>query len=271
MKSPLSDSGNMHQASILDANNETRFNKLSSPIMLGIIQDVYTVDNTTIPNINPQGAYTLYSVELSPLGTMIQNVPAVMFGGHMVIPPDNTSGRTPVNVQLSGIETPPNSVQNIEETPYVIGQPVLVAFIGSNRFNAVIIGGIPVSTNINGATIGQTTADYPRKYGSFQGASWSIDNTGNPSLDIPSTGTLTITVGGQVFCTISNGTVNIGGDTGMQPTILGDALNTYLTNFINTYNTHTHLFPATGGAPTSQPVIPATGPSGIETTVAMVK
>lgn len=273
MESPYAPSGNMHQSSVVDSINEEKFNRLPSAVWLGIIQDVYTVDNTNITNLNPSGAYTLYSVELSPLGIILQNVPAAMLGGHLNTQISSMTGRTPINNQLSGIPTPPNDVQNIEETPYVIGQPVLIVFIGNSKFNPIIVGALPVPAPTNGATIGQTTANYPRKYGSFQGASWFIDKTGNGEIDFPASSSLTIRIGGQIFCIIRNGEVDLGGDNaGTQPTILGDVLNTYLSNFASSFTSHVHnIILPTPGSPTTPPLVPQPAPSGIETTVVRVK
>lgn len=273
MESPYSSDGNIKQSSVVDSINEEKFNRLPSAVWMGVIQDIYTIDNTAIPNINPSGAYTLYSVELSPLGIILQNVPAAMLGGHLNPQPSTMTGRRLVNNQLTpGMDTPPSSVQNIEETPYVIGQPVLIVFIGNSKFNPVIVGGLPVPSPINGATIGQTNADYPRKYGSFQGTSWFIDKTGNAEMDLPSSASLTIRIGGQIFCVIRNGEVDLGGDNAAtQPTILGNVLNSYLTNFVNTvYNLHTHASVTSLGIP-SPPIPTGVAPSGIETTVVRVK
>ncbi len=268
MKTPYRRSGNIINSSVIDSINLSSKNRYSQPLRLGIVADVYTVDNTD-DIVSPQGAYTLYSIRLNPGGHPIENVPAVMMGGHL-----NSSINFPgYGDTVTNTPQPPISVQNIDETPYFVGQYVLLAFINGSILNPVIIGGLPVSSSLIPDQIGQTKADYPKKYGQFQGTKWSIDKNGNTELDIPITSTVTIKFGGNILCYLKNGEIDLGSDNSsvdLQPTILGDKLKQFLDSVFSSLSGHTHSGVSTGMG-TSGPPLGVTVPSDMETTVVKVK
>jgi len=158
----------------------------------------------------------------------------------------------------------------MEETPYVINQPVLVGFLQDDETNPIILGPLPC---VQGGS-GQTEADYPKKYGSFQGASWSIDKNGAAEIDFPLAQSLTIKIGGNVLCYIKDGEVDLGapnGDPTLKTTVLGSVLKTFLDSVFGAGG-HTHAagtIPAPSGSVTGPPVGITVTP--FETTVVKVK
>ena len=225
---PYSATGDVIQAAVVDSANRMQGQQLSQSLKLGIIEDYYTVDNTDT-TISPQGAYTMYCVRLFPYGQPLYNVMPLMPGGHI-----NSNVNIPgYGANNSSHTVPLASVQNVEETPYVVGQLVLVGFINGSTMNPIILGSVPCIQ----AASGQTTAKYPKKYGSFQGTNWSIDNTGNVELDVNSASSIKVTCGGSTLFVVKNGELDLGGDssdTSMQPALLG-------TNLVTWLNNHTHI------------------------------
>lgn len=259
MKDIYSPFGNRKQASVHDAENPYEHHKMSAPFRLGIVSDVFTSDSPfNLPGISggAQG-YITYNVKLTPEGVVVKNIPAMMTGGHM---PNGMSidPSFPPNVNVNG-------PQNTEETPLLIGQPVIVGFFNNSPLNGFIVG--PISCQYNAGS--QSAAEYPKKSQSWQGTTWWTDKNGNKEVDFPSTGTYIIKMGGQVLVELKNGEIDLGaasGDSSLQPTILGNALNAYLTNFITSiFNVHTHA------SPIAPPVPLGTPPSGIKTTIVKVK
>jgi hypothetical protein len=252
----------------------------------GIVIDVYAIDRSDSDGnlLNLPGTYMTYTVQLSATGVLMKNVPALMTGGHY-----QYSNNTPNAVNFAyGGDIP---YQNTEETPLIPGQPVLIGFINGSNQNPVIIGVAPCQLN---ATTASTTGaapfpldpqtagnpmlldpstgrssganTYPQKQGIFQGTSWKIDKSGNPTMNIITGGKLKIEVNGVPFVTVdgTSNTVDIG--TGVEPGVLGNTLNTYLTNFITTiFNLHTHA------SPISPPVPLGSAPAGITTSVLKVQ
>ena len=267
MKSPYSMTGNRKQASIVDAMNEIAKIPIKNGPYQAIIADVYAVDNSKGA---PYGVYTLYTIRLAPYGQIIKNVPALTRGGHYTSTRFEEYGKVLPNYGITpSVSRPGDNVQNVEETPYVIDQPVLVEFINGSNFKPVIIGALPC---IDGE-VGQITADYPKKYGSFQGTSWSIDKTGEVALNIPTTATITIKVGGNILCYLKNGEIDLGSDNSgadLQPTILGDKLKQFLDGVFSSMSGHTHSGVSTGGGVTGPP-IGVTVPNDMETSVVKVK
>jgi hypothetical protein len=260
--------------------------------MAGTIIDVLAVDRTDSEGnlLNLPGTYLTYTVQLAPTGVVIQDVPTLMSGGHTKFF-TNTSA------------SPALTFQNSEETPYVIGQPVIIGFLNGSSFNPIILGSASCQMNAttmsddgedpfpldpqtmgNGAkpgdppqldpTTGASSGDniYPQKQGIFQGTSWKIDKNGNPTVNIITNGKLMVQVNGVPFITVDgeNNLVDIG--TGAEFGIMGETLKNFLTNFINNeFNTHTHVSVTSIGIPTP-PVVPATPPgSNILTTVLKVE
>jgi hypothetical protein len=225
--------------------------------MHGIIASVYTIDSTAENKGIPYGVFTLYDVRLSPTEQIVRNVPAMGLGGHF-----NSSTTLPwdglPNYGVTGtVEKPLDSVHNVEETPYVINQPVIIMFLGNIEDNPIIIGPAPCSDS----GYGQTTAGYPKKYGSFQGASWSINKNGSVELDIPTTQNLTIKVDGKILCYITDSTIDFGADDtsdgtlGTEKTIMGEVFQVYMQSLVSLLNNHTHdagtlVAPGGGGAVT---------------------
>ena len=264
----MSPSGNRVQAGVLDAKDSDKFVHMAPILRLGTVYSVNTFD-TALPNnpLSPNrvGKYITYDVILNPLGVIVRDVPALGSSGYYnntLVPNSSESSTT-------------NVYENSDETPYYAGQPVLIGTIENSNLNLVIIGGFPCQLNSGS----QTAAEYPQKQGSFQGTSYKIDKNGNPTLNIVASGNLHVQINGVPFLTIDGSTntvdlgptashVNLGA--AVEPTVLGNTLNTYLSNFINTvFNLHTHQVISTG-APTLTPTPLGTPPSGITTTVVKV-
>jgi hypothetical protein len=235
--------------------------------MHGIISAVYTIDSTSENKGIPYGVFTLYDIRVAPSGQLLRNVPTMMEGGHYTTVDSTVWERLPNYAGIPNVSSPLDSIQNVEETPYVINQPVIVMFLGNNEGNPIIIGPAPCASSGSG----QTTADYPKKYGSFQGASWSIDKNGAVELDVPTSQDLTIKIAGNTLCYITNGTVHLGGAGAGDTSILGPALVSYLNSTLTGWlDLHTHTS-AAPGSPTSTPITyPAPTASSIETTVVKV-
>lgn len=257
MKRPYTTLRGRRQASVVDAENNATLTKVPQVLRSGIIEDVYTIDNT---RGIPFGVYTLYTVRLAPLGQWIQNVPAMNLGGHY-----NETFKVPnYGPNNPDMQAPPADVQNCEETPYVVGQPVIVGFLNGSHLNPIILGPAPTPWGNSK----QTTANYPMKWARHQGTEWWVDKNGNAEVDVKSGGTLTVKIGGAILCKISGGEIDLGGDSGLEPTVLG----TTLQNFLNTQfgaSGHTHSGVTTGPG-TSGPPVAVTVPT-ITTTVAKVK
>ncbi len=235
--------GNKNQASVMDTQNIAQTVASPYPLRFGVIVDVYTPDDKR----NITGSYTMYSVALTPSGQIIRNVPTSMCSGH-----NDWFDKVPQNALPEGAQLPIDT-QNSEETPYKVGQPVLIGFVSASYMNPIII--CPASSILNSSS--QTKDNYPQKTGSFQGLTWSVDKTGNPSMVIPQTGNLTIYVGSNdpanLLLTISAGSVIIGPTATSQPGVLGDALKSFLDNVFNGTTGHTHTN-GNGGAPTGPPI-----------------
>jgi hypothetical protein len=262
---PYSLTGNVKSSGIVDGVNRMIAQSNLTAIKIGVIEDVLTIDN---PSALPTAAYTMYNVRVSPQGQLIRNVPSVSHGGHFNTTVLLDPTRAPNYQQATAFQAPPDSVQNIDETPYVIGQPVILCFVNGSNLNAIILGALPC---IFGG-VGQNTADYPKKYGSFQGTQWSIDKNGNPSLNIVTDGILNVQVNGVDFLQVngSTNTVNLGtgtsgtvniGEGSVQPTVLGTTLDSYLSGALSTWlNTHTHVS-ASPGVDTGPASASLTGPA----------
>jgi len=265
---------NVRQSAVVNGTNSSSENAYMSGTHHGIIADVTTVDNAR--NVGtPYGVYTLYTIKLAPSGQMLYNVPAMSWGGHYLRSDTSLMRKLPLYSIQSLVSDPPDGVQNTDETPYVIDQPVIVTFIQGHEMSPIILG--PMHCMRGGS--GQKSAEYPKKSGSFQGANWSINKTGSAELDLPTTQNLTIKVNGKILCYITDGVVDLGandpadGTAGTQRTILGDAFKSYMTSLISTLNSHTHT-PGTlvagstavtgisGGATSSPFSAPADGGAG---------
>lgn len=220
--------GNRSQSAVADSNYKKSTVEMPSTLRFGRIKAVLPKDNLK----NKVGKYVTYDVMLSPNGVVIEDVPACSTGGQIV------DFNTP--------DAPALTTINTEETPFVVGQPVLVGFVSGSNMNPIIISAVGSQFNASS----ETTAQHPRKSGSFQGLTWFIDKTGNPNVTVPSSGNLTVVVGTTTLLTISNGLVQIG--TGSDVGVLGNALVSYL-------NAHTHSGVQTGGGVSGPPVTPATG------------
>jgi len=264
-------SGNRRQSSVIDATNDLSMARVRNGFHHGAIVDVYTIDNPKNMGV-PFGVYTLYSVRLAPSGQIVRNVPALSFGGHFLSSTVSAWNNLPNYGVTSEVSAPSNSIQNVEETPYVINQPVLVGFLQDKDVNPIILGPAPC---IEGGS-GQTTSEYPKKYGFFQGTSWSIDKSGAVELDVTNGQNLTIKVAGNTLCYITNGVVNLGGSSAADTTVLGPALMTYLNTTLKGWiDNHMHTSASAGSqtsTPTTAPATPDPFPtaSGIETTIVKV-
>jgi len=251
MNTPISSgsfNGNVRQSALVNAVNDPIYSKIVGGHYHGIICKVHTIDGTSDKGI-PYGSYTLYDVRLSPTGQIFYNVPDVGAGGHYTSTDTDLWESLPNFSVNPGVDKPSDSVQNTDETPYVIYQPVLVGFLKGNELTPIILG--PLRSIKGGA--GQTTAEYPKKYGSFQGAEWSIDKNGAVSLDVPATQDITIKVGGNVLCYIKDGEVDLGGSSGLELTALGETLQGFLDGVFDSVLGHTHTSAAPGN-PTTPPV-----------------
>jgi hypothetical protein len=250
---------NRKQSLIHDTESSGDIMPTPLPLKYGIIYDVSTLDNvsisqpgSTLPNF--PGAYLVYTVKLTPNGVFLRNVPAMMTGGH-------------VQSNFNAPNASPLPQQNTEETPFVIGQPVIIGFVNNSNFNPIILG--PVACQMNASTSSatgaapfplapQTSEIYPQKQGIFQGTEWSIDKAGNTTLNIAAKSQFTLQIGGTTIVTAKPSSDSDGyeldfglsGDT--EPTILGNALVTYLNTLVTAFNNHTHIS-AVSGSPTSAP------------------
>lgn len=270
MRKPFSPIGNRRSSAVVDTQNNDFYQRVPYTLRTGVIEDVYTIDNK---DGIPFGLYTLYTVRLAPAGQWIENVPAMEWGGHynnnIQVPnfgPDNPD-----------MQPPPADIQNCDENPYIVGQPVIIGFLSGSQMNPIILGPAP-TPYMNSK---QTKIAYPIRWGRHQGTEWSVDKDGNVEVDIKSGETLTIKVGGSVLCKISGGEVDLGSDsdTDLQSTIMGKYFKTYIEDtLIQMINSHTHLAgtlvagstPVTGVS--GSPVSPTSNPpSNIYTTVAKVK
>lgn len=270
MKNVNSPIGGRLQASVVDTINDRTRSKVPDALRSAVIEDVYTVDN---PKATPYGAYTLYTIRIAPNGVVADNVPALGVGGHY----NNEYNLPNYGPKNPNMQTPPRSVQNGEETPYVVGQPVVVGFLSGGRLNPIILG--PAPTPYGNSK--QTAANYPMKWGRHQGTEWWIDKTGNAEIDFPATANLTIKVNGSVLCTVKNGEVDLGGISGIEPTIMGAQFDNYIKNTVlNMLNSHTHaagtlVAPSGGGTVTGITGSPSSTagnpPSEVYTTVVKVK
>ncbi len=217
MRDIYSPNGDREQASVNDGFNATEFSGTSYTLRFGVISEVFTADNPkNVPgNGNGRQGYLVYTVKLSPNGVVVKNVPAMSTGGHY-----STGNRDTPNAG-------PLDEQNTDETPYVIGQPVIIGFVNGSNFNPIILG--PGSCQHNAGS--QTMAQYPQKSEVFQGHSRIVDKDGSEAIILPVTGLYTIKVGTITLLTIENGLVQIGN--GTEAGVLGNSLRTYLEN-------HTH-------------------------------
>ncbi|VVB53201.1 Uncharacterised protein [uncultured archaeon] len=250
------------QASVVDAENNAKMAKVPQILRSGIVEDVYTIDNT---RGIPSGVYTLYTVRLAPLGQWIQNVPAMSLGGHY-----NETFKVPnYGPNNPDMQTPPADVQNCEETPYVVGQPVIVGFLNGSQLNPIILGPAPTPWGNSK----QTAANYPMKWARHQGTEWWVDKDGNAEIDVKAGGTLTVKIGGVILCKISGGEVDLGSDSSIEPTIMGDAFKNYIENTLLTaLNSHVHTGVQGGPGMSGTPAASFTNPpSSVYTTVAKVK
>jgi hypothetical protein len=227
---------------------------------LGVVIGVYTSDNPlNIPGITgtSQG-YIVYDVELTPEGIVVEKIPSSGTGGHVtgssvdpVYPPD----------------TPPMAIQNTDEEPYVIGQPVVVGFINNSPLNGFIL--CPISCQFNAGS--QSASQYPQKFWSWQGTTRTVDKNGTITYNVVSNQKFIIQVNGTPLVTVdgSTNTVDIGN--GGQPGVLGDALTTYLNTTLGTWlSTHIHSGGTIAGS-TGPPATSAPASSGIGTTVLKVQ
>lgn len=249
--------GSRKQSSVNDAENFNEHMSKPTGLKLGVIIDVFTSDNPkNVPGISSgaQG-YVTYNIELTPDGVIVENVPAMMTGGKVV----------------SGIAIDPNyppnvpntDIQNTEETPFIIGQPVIVGFLNNSHLNPFILG--PISFQLNNGT--QSFSEYPQKTASWQGTNWKIDKNGFPTVNLVASGILRVQLNGLDLVTVNGATNTVDIGNGGEPGVLGNTLVAYL-------NSHTHA-PGTfsnGGGP----VVGFSGPpvqdsSGVKTTILKVQ
>ncbi len=247
----FSEDGNREQASVSDAEHSSIFIKPTPTLKTGTIYAVNTYDtfNASNPSSpNRFGKYISYDVMVSPLGVIVRDVPALGSSGHYAN-----------SIFPSG---PPIEDQNTEETPFVIGQPVLLGFTNDSSLNPIIIGAYPSMSN-GGSQTGGSSGEYPQKQGIFQGTSWKIDKNGNPTVNIISNGKLKVEVNGTPFITVdgANNLVDIG--TGSEFGVLGNTLQTFLSSLEIWLDAHTH-----GGPP---PLTPSPTPPTVTTTVLKVQ
>src|SRR5882724_12717571 len=113
-----SQEGNRKQASINDACRPNDILPYPNSLMAGIITDVYSVDRVDSKGnpLNLPGTYLTYTIQLAPTGVFIHNVPTLMSGGHTRFYTNTSAG-------------PELTSQNTEETPFIIGQQVIVGFL----------------------------------------------------------------------------------------------------------------------------------------------
>jgi hypothetical protein len=252
--------GHREQSSVNAARNITDHFKLASPFRLGMVIGVYTSDNPlNVPGIagTSQG-YLVYDVEVTPEGVVLEKIPAAMSGGHVT--------GTSVDPVFSPA-TPSMAIQNTEETPFVIGQPVVVGFINNSPLNGFIL--CPIACQFNAGS--QTAAQYPQKFESWQGTTRTIDKNGTVTYNIVSNQKFIVEVNGTTFLTVdgSTNTVDIGN--GSEPGVLGATLTTYLNTTLNHWlSSHVHSGVSTGMGFSGAPLVsPPT--ASIETTVLKVQ
>jgi hypothetical protein len=286
--------GDRQSAAIHDTGESSAFGNSPGYLVAGTVSGITSVDlqdsQGRLQNI--PGTYLTYTVKLAPRGVFIHDVPAMMSGGH-------------TRCKTTTLASNELGHQNTEETPYVIGQPVLVGFVNGSNFNPVILG--PLACQLNAATVspdgsenfpldpqtcgtkisldpatGASSGDhvYPQKQGIFQGTSWKIDKNGNPTVNIKASGRLNVQINGVPFVTIdgASNTVDLGATAdhvnlgeAIESTVLGTTLKDYLADFItNTFNKHTHASctTAAGVSPAAIPSPPT--PTGTEPTDAIL-
>lgn len=131
----------------------------------GVVKAVYAKDNTA--NLTG-GKYTTYQVEC-------------YF-------PD-TGYKAVLNSQARYLGNGGNGTI-AKETPLLVGQPVLVGFIGADPNNPVILGVLPDASLEN--SVSQEQAEHPQQTQSVNGVVFQVDKDGNYSIQIPAGKTITI-------------------------------------------------------------------------------
>lgn len=221
------------QSAVADAEYKKHQMEMPSTLKFGRITRVNQTNDTAH---NKVGAYITYDVILSPNGVTIQDVPSCVNNSSQVI--DRITPSAPALTTI-----------NYEETPFILGQPVLVGFVNGSNLNPVILMACPSQFAPS-----QTSTQYPQKTESWQGTTRVIDKSGNVTYNIVSNQKFKIQINGTTLATVdgTNNTVDIG--TGVEFGVLGNTLQTFLNSVFNAVSGHTHSGVTTGVGVTGPPV-----------------